>query len=121
MNFQIKAVVNKLLKSGTNPKGSWYLYLIKDTNARNNKSWTMFTHESLNENSLYDISGYISESPDARFMDKNGKQSYRCVFNGTEFKNLNVFPSETVYKKDPFMDINLSKEPSFNLDEQIPF
>jgi hypothetical protein len=79
MQFNLTGTIIKILKSGSNSRGEWYLYQIKEIDR--DKSWTIFTKEKLQIDAEYEICGTITESPNKNYKNEAGKVAYSATFN----------------------------------------
>lgn len=104
MKFELTATIEKELWSSN---GS-YLYKVNEKQDKKDKGWTVFTKEPCNFGITYSFTGYVSESPDKKVVDQNGKKIYRMSFNATHVKELG-------------QSNDFGPEPKFNNDESIPF
>lgn len=92
MQFKVNGEVSSVVASGQGKKGAWYLYAIKETfNGDKTKTWRIFSNQDLMIGASYSFEGYISESPNDRYKDQNGKASYQTTFNAT-----NITPSDDI-------------------------
>ncbi len=112
MDFKTKAKVTQLFKSGQGKQGPWYLYRIQEQAGRNTKTWSVFTNIELGVLDEYELSGYISESPNKSYQNQAGKHPYQTTFNVTNAKLVGYAQEKQFNDNEP---------PRINQDDEIPF
>lgn len=108
MFFKLNCTYSRTLWSNAD-KTSHLVQVIEPIKS-DTKTWAIWTRTELHTGIDYTIEGYISESPNKKFQDANGKVAYQANYNAT---NITSLTSDLIN--------NFGPEPSFDENESIPF
>lgn len=97
MKFILSATVDSCRWSkGEGTAGAIYLYVVKEKFDKFTKSWKIWTNRKLILNKYYEFEGTVTEKPNEKRKDADGKAIYEANFNVYKVIDVEVLSSEDI-------------------------